>query len=369
MPDLMNRADEELTELLEEVFTLEAGEASCGSLWGCDGLGKTALVNQYYADWKDNEHPNVYCFTIDMREIAEQNEAGYKEFWKKVVSGFQQQIAKEQLECAATKSNEETVSEVLALYNELLNTSLQCYEVGNKMDTLFRKYTKLGIHVILLIDNFEEAARVFPIETDDGKFFSELFSLTPKAHADLNLSILLISRRHVEDVAHHMQKGSTFISAYPSTRLNVFKNSEMDDFYRSLPIEVNDTIKGRIEYYCGNHPGLLVTMRKMISEHPEEARDIDALFKQYGCELKLFYENQYQILLREVYASVTEEDLKIESLLTLFQKAYMSDCELREKRSCALKVYMLGMAMRYDAETYAPISQYFIDYVAERVSQ
>ncbi len=272
----------------------------CKYLWGPDGTGKSLLVRSWLSKWDDTRQKenHIYYFYMDLKEIENTHKKGYWEIWKKLCSSFETVIPKEDYAkkeddvTAAYKQMQFSVEEIAGNYAE---------NARYRMDNLFEVFTELGIHIKVIMDNFEEVVRIFPEDTDDGKIFERLFGLSPKgALKKINLSILLISDRCIEETVHHMDGGSTFESAYNPICLSNFTEADMDNYYAILKEafgEITELQKEKIDYYCGKHPEMLMIMYDMLTKSGKDAGyDIDKLYDESGKALKEYYEGFYQKL-------------------------------------------------------------------------
>ena len=160
------------------------------------------------------------------------------------------------------------------------------------MSSIFANYTLLGIRVILVMDEFDRAAKSYP----QGDIFQWLFSLSNKSSAGshLNLSIVLLSRRRVGKIAHHMEEGSSFESAYPPHPLRGFSNKDLEQYfssYEELPCGLpNESQRRRILYRCGRHPALLMSMRKEAAKLDTPDWSVDQVWRANPGRFQSVYE-------------------------------------------------------------------------------
>lgn len=356
-------------KLLEQILTDDIYEikklmftknvyAACRYLWGPEGVGKSTLIKSWMAEIsrKAQEEEHVYYFYLDFKEIESTNRQGYWEIWKRLLNDIEKKIPKSEYGYYAEPVSrayqvmEYSAEEITARYAE---------EARYRMDNLFDYFNELGIHIVVVMDNFEEVTRIFPEDTDDGLLFQRLFELSPKGSLkDKKLSILLISDRCIEETVHHMDDGSTFDSAYKSVYLGALEKQGTEEYYALVSEvigEVNDNIKARIEYYCGSHIKMLMMMYELLSEYGQDANyDIDKVYEQHGAVLKEYYEHLYR---------------KLEEMdLVDFWSDIMSLEDSQEKEWSCETLYECGFLFReYYSRKYSPLSPCLGEYIDERV--
>ena len=344
---------------LKSYMIMDVKNATCKYLWGPDGVGKTTLVNSWLEEWNlDRQKASkVYFFYVDLKDIDNTGRMGYWEIWKKLCNAFEQTIPNENY------GNKK--KEVLDAYGQMRFSVEEI--AGNyaenaryTIDNLFHIFTDLGIQLKVVLDNFEEVVRIFPQDTDDGLFFERLYGLSPKGTLkNLNLSILIISDRCIDETVHHMEGGSTFESAYNPIYISGFDKKDINSYYTMLEDSVGVLTgeqKNRIHYYCGTHPKMLMIMQQMLTENGKQAEyDIDRLYEEFGDTLKLYYESFCE---------------KLEAMdLTEFWADILTEGDSQEKKWSSETLYECGFLYRelYDDEC-IPLSQGLFEYISEKIN-
>lgn len=343
---------------LKEYLIENVKSTTCKYLWGPDGVGKTTLVKSWLDKWdiEGQKVNKVYYFYLDLRNIENTNRTGYWEIWKKLCRDFEQVIPKEDY-----KEQEVDVAEI---YKQM---SYSVEDISNNyaekarymVDSIFHIFTDSDIHLKVVMDNFQEVIRIFPEDTDDGLFFERLFGLSPKGTLKkINLSILLISDRCIEETVHHMEGGSTFESAYNPIYMGVFDKQDMNSYYTMLGENIGELTgkqKERIHYYCGKHPKMLMMMKEMLWENGKQVEyDIDRLYKEFGHKLKAYYETFCQKL--------SEMDL------TEFWADILIEGESREKEWSSETLYECGFLYKelYEDEC-IQLSDGLCEYISQKI--
>ena len=264
----IERSGAAINKLRREVFNLTSEDyGSCFSLTGLNSTGKTTLIRHLAEELKRKSPPNVYYFCRDI-------EGGYSfwTFWASLILDFSRVIRKEQLE-AAPNPDPYIIEELLETYAFFKNTPDPAADFGNAtnyLNNLFDNYTQLGIHIILVLDEFDRAAEVFR----DTQFYDRLFSLSPKSNPPLRLSIVTVSRRSYDTIAVQTPDGSDPREAFPQLALRGFSNKELDLYFdsygllpgaekRGLP---DEKTRQAILYFGGRSPAVLMNIRKAFAE-------------------------------------------------------------------------------------------------------
>lgn len=348
---------DDISEIKEIMFT-KIEYAACRYLWGPEGVGKSTLIKSWLADisQKEQKEKHEYYFYLDFKEIESTNRQGYWEIWKRLLNDIAKKVPESEYGVYATSITD--AYQVMDYSAEEITTRY-AEEARYRMDNLFDNFKELGIHIVVVMDNFEEVTRIFPEDTDDGLLFQRLFGLSPKGSLkDKKLSILLISDRCVKETVHHMDDGSTFESAYKPIYLGALEKQEMEEYYAlvsEITGEVTETMKGRIEYYCGFHINMLMMMYELLSEYGQDADyDIDQVYEQHGTALKEYYEHLNR---------------KLEEMdLTDFWSDFNSSEDSQEKEWICETLYECGFLFReYYSRKYSPLSPCLGEYIDERV--
>lgn len=282
--------EEHIKRLNKDIFDYpHSDEGDCISICGPHGIGKTYLINHLCEKFLQKSlrtrFPKEYCFYFEINNTENQNLIDLKnnllvllskkitvEVLEQALSEFQEGSFEKWIAEEAVKDLKEAYSLPEAQPNKnakgydnwfgKINRSLEPY--GNT--SVFFNYTQLGIRLILIIDEFDRATKGFPT----GDIFAWLFSLSNKSSSgmNLNMSVVLISRKAPNLIAHHMEDGSNFEDAYPPYHIAGFNNDDLGlyfESFNSLSSGVpSEEVRQKILYLCGRHPGLLMRMRSEL---------------------------------------------------------------------------------------------------------
>ena len=389
MDNLFFGRKKELAFYRKKVFNPSPKEGYCCSISGANDVGKTTLVRKLAEEFEREPHPNVYYFDTTIKE-APGNMDFYWYFFLSLVRRFMRDIPVDALFNAPNQDIYyiENIERAYEFFSdpETINsvgTPMFLMDAGQYLDDIFYGFSKLGIHVIISIDEFDRLTEIIPEEGGDGSFFQELFHLSPKSSSKLSLSIVLISRKRVGTVQHHMAEGSDFESAFPPRALTGFDDEGMAEYfdsYRDLPCGIPEgRIKEQIIYYGGRHPGLLMEMRSRIADSGKTAEELDIheLFRRESEGITRIY-GRMCTLLRSEYVSRKTGINCVGSIYQIFiGPAYSpnlsSYAEMLERLGFitrsepgAADLYEMAGIPRENAEdgpaVWEPLSPHFIEY-------
>lgn len=381
---------EQLRLLRDNFFVRTPGPGFCGAINGTNDIGKTALVRQAAKEFEESSHPNVFYFATSI--VAD---SSYWGFWADLISRFADDIPEEVLKCAPKATNA-AIARILAAYTFFTDdTNLNQMETRafatralHHLNFLFNYCTKIGIHILISIDEFDNARTAFPAESGNGAFFQRLFMLSPKG-VEYSLSILLISRRRIGTIAHHMADGSDIESAFPPfIVLRGFTNDEMNEYfasYRDIPdLTLSEKQKQDIIYFCGRHPGQLMKMRTLYERYFDASMETSPsdLYREYGEEMQTLYERMNK-LLRTEYVDADKQ----RNCVGTFSQVFVGPTYDTNIKSRIEQLHKYGLLSRWDKSgenifqlaglpyddttehhfDYEPMSPYYVEFFKARV--
>ena len=173
------------------IFVTEPGQIGSYSIMGLNGIGKTVLVKHWAEQWEnEKKNPNVYYVYTSLNK--EEVKDG-RTFWVDFVNLVKEQVTEERLRATPIpeskkndedwmKNREKWIGDILKIYvktDNLKEVWLDDDARASDISKFFRLFPKLGIPLIIVIDEFDNAVTLFPkVEGEDnGAVFRRLFDM------------------------------------------------------------------------------------------------------------------------------------------------------------------------------------------------
>jgi len=189
--------------------------------------------------------------------------------------------------------------EIKAIASEVLEKAKHWDDMKYDIETYFETIRSKGYYTIFVLDEFDEARNKFK---NDIVAFREMRDLGYNA-AKYGIAFVTTSRRSIRDIEIQSKVSSTLDGIFGKEYLAMYKEKELSEYYQlyeNIEIQLSDSQKKRIEYYCGRHPYLLAVLGFEVVERFKEGQDIDidAVFQKTQLQFADYYE-QLIALLRE----------------------------------------------------------------------
>lgn len=252
--NIQNTQDDEQSKDVKNCFFYSPiGKTAFYNLVGEKNSTKQ-LLDEMIAEYEAGRRWGSFCVRISLESVNVHMENGvkYALVWKQIVDKIASVVTKD----AITKTINPNVPEGKAHQKAVLNhwihkhngkpSNLKSGEILNNITKAYTYFAnmptdgsnsdgaahradlwlediifgleKFRIQLLIIIENFDETAKIFPKEEKFGCFFSKLFTLSPKDRATAPkptpLGIMVVSEKRGKEIAHSMG-GSDFAAAYP----------------------------------------------------------------------------------------------------------------------------------------------------------
>lgn len=368
-------AIEKLGDLMDSVFVKKPQEGGIFALNGPHEIGKTTFVTDWYKQWEQAEKSkNVYAYFYRSWNVDPWK------FWKKVIEDFSEIIY--DTESTAGKKIEKVYQ-----YFWESDGSYDKVELTEKLLELLINFKKLGIHIILALDEFDniqvEKEDTGEKEKKKTEFLEILYKLSPAKNSEgLYFTVLLISRRSVGMLTDSYKDFVLAVDA--KEMMSGFSNSELsscvfkiNNMKIAMMLENQMENSGNLEnaslrrifYYCGRHPGLLQAMYKKLYMKGKGCGfqyDVDCLYHdedEVGGKLHAIFEKIYGCLKTEKIGTISAvggEDAEDITALGAFVQAFIGPVYERLELPAFLReIRNRGLIMRTEIgeDTYAFIGK------------
>ncbi|MCR5213933.1 MAG: hypothetical protein K6E10_05925, partial [Eubacterium sp.] len=248
--------------------------------------------------------------------------------------------------------------------DDFKNVNENQFYIG-KVFSIFGLINRLQYHIILFIDEFDKASDIFNTN-QDYEFLRELCT-----NNDKGTSLVLISRRQVYMIENRNQNNSTLHGVVQTYPIKGFNDSDLESFFEKLKeygIELSESEKERLDYYCGKSPFLNSMFAfEMVNDYKKKINDyseiisinIDDIYRRRQIDIENYYRSVYaclendKISVDEAYQDASSIEKLVGIILGPSIDVIQQDIDLMEN---------MGY-LRKDVEPYISISRHFTNYL------
>ncbi|MDE0554025.1 MAG: AAA-like domain-containing protein, partial [Candidatus Poribacteria bacterium] len=183
---------------------------------------------------------------------------------------------------------------------ELADYALETKDSWDEIKDFFMEVKEIGYRMLLILDEFDHTRHLFKGNTA----FQRLRELAD--YPDYGFSLVLTSRRSIRDIERLAGSTSPFHNIFQVQRLGMFNDEDLKIYFAlfsSIGLQISDTDRERILFYCGAHPYLLEMLGceivEMFSQNREQETDVDkaanaifqSVFEHYDDMIRLLRED------------------------------------------------------------------------------
>lgn len=251
---------------------VEDGTCVARAYVGLTRMGKTsAIKNALY----DLPKKNVIYIYEDLGECSE-----YEDLWRDIAGKIRTHL--------------EMIGRIPDRYLDgfliMESKELKWPELRQSIKGIFSYIARLNIRTVLVLDEFDNAKKLFDKRTERFELFRTIVS-----DAAYKVSAITISRRPLKIIEEGVDASSTFHGVFDSRPFRGFDDHDMAEYFAviedSCGIQLSDDQKQRIIYYAGNAPYLLSIIGKNIIDTFEVKKsiDIDDVFSSKCAQINEYY--------------------------------------------------------------------------------
>ncbi len=183
---------------------------------------------------------------------------------------------------------------------ELADYALETEDSWDEIKDFFIEVKEIGYRMLLILDEFDHTRHLFKGNTA----FQRLRELAD--YPDYGFSLVLTSRRSIRDIERLAGSTSPFHNIFQVQRLGMFNDEDLKIYFAlfsSIGLQIADTDRKRILFYCGAHPYLLEMLGceivEMFRQNREQETDVDkaantvlqSIFEHYDDMIRLLRED------------------------------------------------------------------------------
>lgn len=300
------------------------------SIGGLTRMGKSsAVINSFY-DLPDNI---IYVYE-DLNEWSE-----YNELWQDICLNIKDRLEEKRIDYSDIKDGLASMEA----------DELPWIKMSRNVKKIFSYLSDIGIKVILVLDEFDNASALFNEGTKHFELFRTIFS-----DGKYNVSAVTISRRNLYTIEGATYQSSTFHGVLDIVPFKGFDDKDMAEYFDVFSqngITLSNEQKEKIVYYAGNAPYLLSILGHYIinAASTHEIIDIDEIFLSKCKSINDYYRDCIKHLKRD-------DDLKRIVPFIIGPNIGVTQNDKDE-------LYNLGYFRNVKGKLVA-ISQYFSDYLS-----
>ena len=186
------------------------------------------------------------------------------------------------------------------------NRNLLTMEKYMAIQSFFEEVVNEGTRVIAIIDEFDHARKIFQDDVTSFQMIREL-SYRPEWH----ISFLTTSRRNIKDIETQSKGISNLDGIFDKHYLGMFVKEDQEAYYEKIQtvgLQLTESDKEQIMYYCGGHPYLLAMLGYEIIETQKSSNN-------YGVEKAFHRKSQSFIDYFDHIMDLLEEDKSLAFVL------------------------------------------------------
>ena len=287
-------------EIINDIKTILSKNSKDGGIIvsGLTRIGKTSLVKKcIYEARRDGllDANNIVVIQLTISTIS-----NFSFFLKQMMDKLYMELEKNGY-----------ITEVLALlFSAFKNSCMEnnenrIYEQDRCVINILTILNKLGIKLIVFLDEFDDATRAFefPGETVSTNFqkFREYASAT-----EFNVTFILTSRTDISTIDASLPSGSNLRGVFSEKILLGLTNEEQLDFFNKIKecgIELSQHQKNQILWYAGRSPFLFAKLASGIinfkNHNPDGEIIIEDIFKGYKRDFDKYFDSLISFMKQE----------------------------------------------------------------------
>ena len=270
---------------------LESNKQRTRSIVGLPRSGKSSFIKKVF---DEKIIPvNYFFYYSDISAYST-----YFSIWQSLFESLNEYLLASDL--SKDQKNSRYLNNTLSKISDIINVSSEPdfndNFAWNKFQTtvkaVFKLLKKIGIHSILVFDEFDHAITIFTLGTPQFALFRTIFS-----DADYDVSAITISRRKMETIEGKIYQSSTLANVMDFYPFKGFNDSDLNEYYSVLSERYNLSLsledKKLIHYYSGNLPYLLSVIGYNIVESSSNGEKISIpdIFYQKCTVINSYYQS------------------------------------------------------------------------------
>ncbi len=258
--------EQELAFFEKNLFEPAAGGASrYYSLTGMNRIGKSSLVRELCRRFRQTGSPNVTVIETSLEQAG-----GFWHYW--IFCVLKPLFSQPDFNATLESLYPEDAAQMREIREYFFTKEhwtplfegdpVEDMVAKDYLGQLFPMLYDAGRYLILVIDEFDRAGKVFGLREENFGWLRSLLQSN-----DRGLSVITISRRSIRFIEQNCFGGSTFDGIFSKRGLFGYSNSELDAYFALLErhgLAPSEAQRREIWYYCGRSPYYLAIMAEAL---------------------------------------------------------------------------------------------------------
>lgn len=241
------------------------GSSRYYSLTGMNRIGKSSLLRELCRRFRQTDETGVTVLETSLEQAG-----GFWHYW---ISGVLKPLFSQPwFEAALEEMYPDDAAQMRDIRAYFLDKehwaplfdedAVEDIVAKDYLGQLFPILYDAGRYIILVIDEFDKAGKVFGRREENFGWFRGLLQAN-----DRGLSVVTISRRSIRFIEQNCFGGSTFDGIFSKRGLFGYSNSELDAYFALLEqhgLALGEAQRRAIWYYCGRSPYYLAIMAEAL---------------------------------------------------------------------------------------------------------
>lgn len=262
-----------------------------------------------------------------------------------------------------------------------IKKSERIYEQDKVIKRIFKHLKKMGIKAVILLDEFDDAGRMFCFHGDDLSTNFQKFR-DYASEADYNVTFILTSRISISQIDASLPSGSNLRGVFSEKVLVGFTDKEREEFFEKIKecgVPLTDQQKEEVVWYAGRSPFLFSKLACGILNTDEKIDCRSISVRDVFVDCKNDFNDYFDALIN----FMKREDLYSKMVQLFFGPAYdFTNIDIEKLKDAGYIYHSVfeknfkdagyirdGEDLPDDAFTHQTLSEYFIEYLRLRSNQ
>lgn len=279
-------------------------------LIGFPKTGKTRFIEETFRNLPDN------CVYLN---VSLSDCATYRHMWEKLIRQIMSQVKIEDEEV------NESVKYILS-FNDDVKLPPEPFQAA--VESVFVYLTEIGKKIILILDQFEYARKLF----ENNVAYYALLKQISSDNENIDCSLVLVTKAHLKSVLRETDAPSPFEDRFTENTnfITGFSEDDLESFFNSISSTQRLSTKqiNEILYYTGNNPELLKEFKRVLQKYRQSHKNFadleldNVITPELRSKILNIYEKFYKYICGYYYEDINSQKGKSDYLSMLIPYIY-----------------------------------------------